>query len=69
MTRQSNTNPTPAEMEVFKYIAEGKRDAEIAQILGVSENTVRSRVYDAVLRIGAETRCHALVILVKDGKL
>lgn len=60
---------TPKEREVFKYLAEGKTDGDIAMILGISPNSVRGRVRDAVLRLGAETRCHALAMLVKEGKV
>jgi LuxR family quorum sensing-dependent transcriptional regulator len=69
MTRQIHSDPTPRELEVFKYLAEGKTDQDIAQILGISAHSVRGRVHDAVLRIGAVTRCHALALLVKEGKV
>lgn len=69
MTLHINAELTPKEREVFKYLAEGKTDRDIAGILGISEHSVRGRVHDAVLRIGAETRCHALAMLLRDGKL
>ena len=69
LVSQINSCLTPKEREVFKLLAEGKKDRDIAQLLGVSEHTIRGRVYDAVNRIGAESRCHALAILVREGKV
>jgi DNA-binding CsgD family transcriptional regulator len=57
------------ELQMFRYLAEGKRDVDIAQIEGVKYSTFRQHVVRAVERVGAATRCHAIALLVKSGKL
>lgn len=60
---------TARERLAFKYLAEGKRDHDIAMLLELSCSRVRNMFYEATHKMGAETRCHALAMLVKDGKL
>jgi DNA-binding CsgD family transcriptional regulator len=60
---------TARELEAFKYLAEGKRDADVAQILGVGVAQVRHLVWHGCIRLGAETRAQAVAMLAKSGKL
>jgi DNA-binding NarL/FixJ family response regulator len=60
---------TDRERLAFKYLAEGKRDHDIAMLLELSCGRIRQMFYEATHRLGAETRCHALAMLVKGGKL
>jgi DNA-binding CsgD family transcriptional regulator len=69
MGRHRRTDLTDKEREVFKYLAEGKLDSDIASIQGVTVETVRHRVFTGVLRMGAETRCHAIAMLIKKGSI
>ena len=50
---------TPREREVLHWIAEGKRDSEIALILGVSVRTVEQHVHVCLRKLGVETRAAA----------
>jgi DNA-binding CsgD family transcriptional regulator len=50
---------TPRECEVVVLIAEGKRDAEIAAILGCAPKTVSKHVEHLLAKLGAETRLAA----------
>lgn len=50
---------TPRECEVIFWIAQGKRDAEIAVILGASAKTVSKHVEHILEKLGAETRLAA----------
>lgn len=50
---------TPRECEVLAWIAEGKTNAEIAVILGMSHHTVKRHVEDILCKLGAETRTGA----------
>lgn len=52
---------TPRQSEVLNWVAAGKRDAEIAQIVGGSARTVSNHVYRILRRLGTETRTAAVV--------
>jgi DNA-binding CsgD family transcriptional regulator len=60
---------TDREHETFKYMAEGKRCQDIAAITGLSPKTVETHIYRGLKRLGAETPCHAVALLIKQGKL
>ncbi len=47
---------TVREAEILLWIAEGKRDAEIATILGIASRTVSKHVERILAKLGAETR-------------
>lgn len=51
---------TPRECEVVFWIAEGKRDAEIAAILGVATRTASKHVENVLRKLEAETRLAAV---------
>lgn len=51
---------TPREAEVLHWIAEGKRDAEIAIILGVAYRTVCKNVERILAKLGIENRVAAV---------
>jgi DNA-binding CsgD family transcriptional regulator len=50
---------TPREVEVVRWIGEGKRNAEIGVILGVSRRTVDKHVEHIFEKLGVETRTTA----------
>ena len=60
---------SPREMDVLKYVAEGKQRDEIAIILGISPETVKSRMKSLMAKLdttnapGAVHRAHELGIL------
>lgn len=60
---------TARELEAFKYLAEGKRAADVAQIMGVGRAQVYHLTWQGCVRLGAETPAQAIAMLVKDGKL
>lgn len=51
---------TDREVEVLRWIAEGKRDGEIAVILGIGVRTVNTHVSHILVKLGAETRSAAV---------
>ena len=51
---------TPRECEVLRWIWEGKRDREIATILGVSPRTVGNHAYNIFQKLNVETRTAAV---------
>lgn len=58
-TRLQQAGLTRRETEVLYWIAEGKRDAEIAHILGCASRTVSKHVETLLAKFGAETRLAA----------
>jgi len=53
---------TPRQREVFQWICEGKRDREIALILGISYRTVSVHVRAILNKLGVENRtCAAMM--------
>jgi DNA-binding CsgD family transcriptional regulator len=50
---------TRRELEVLHWVSEGKRDREIAMILGASARTVQTHVARILHKLGAETRTTA----------
>jgi len=52
---------TPREAEVLKWVAEGKRDGEIAVILGLSPRTVNHHLERIYRKLNVETRTAAAV--------
>lgn len=58
---------TPREMEICKYLAEGKKNVEIARILYLSEHTIKSHVSDIIAHLGAVNRTQVAYILGKEN--
>jgi DNA-binding CsgD family transcriptional regulator len=59
---------TPRECDVLVWIAEGKRDAEIGRILGISSRTVSKHVESLLQKLEAETRTAALARVAEKLK-
>jgi DNA-binding CsgD family transcriptional regulator len=60
-------NLTPREAEVASWMREGKRDKEIAVILGISSRTVEKHVHQVLEKMQVENRCSAISILSGNG--
>jgi DNA-binding NarL/FixJ family response regulator len=58
---------TPAEIEVLRLIAAGNANRQIADRLGVAEDTVKGRVRSILSKLGANDRTHAVMIALKRG--
>ena len=58
---------TPAEIEVLRLIAAGNANKQIADRLGVTEDTIKGRVKNILSKLGANDRTHAAIIGVKRG--
>jgi DNA-binding NarL/FixJ family response regulator len=58
---------TAAEVDVLRLIAAGKANKEIADLLSVTEATVKGRVKNILSKLGADDRTHAAMIAVKRG--
>jgi DNA-binding NarL/FixJ family response regulator len=58
---------TPREIDVLRMIAAGSANKEIAAQLSISEESVKSRVKNILLKLGANDRTHAVTIGLKRG--
>ena len=58
---------SPRELECLRWVANGKTDAEIAEILSISEATVKFHVNGARRKLGARNRAQATARLVLSG--
>ena len=58
---------TPAEVAVLQLIASGNANKQIAEELGVSEETIKGRVRSILSKLGANDRTHAAMIGVRRG--
>ncbi len=60
---------TTQELRCLKYVAQGKSDWAIAQILGLSQSTVHHHVESAKQRLDASTRVQAVVQALYGNQL
>src|SRR5262249_41100440 len=58
---------TGAEIDVLRLIAAGNANKQIADLLSVTEDTVKGRVKNILSKLGANDRTHAAVIGLKRG--
>jgi len=58
---------SPAEIDVLRLIASGHGNKQIADKLGITEDTVKGRVRNILSKLGANDRTHATTIGLKRG--
>ena len=56
---------TKREKEVFTLLVSNKTTKEIADILGISEKTVRNHISNTMQKLGVKGRAQAVVELIK----
>jgi DNA-binding CsgD family transcriptional regulator len=60
---------TPRERECLKWVAAGKTDWEISQILNISEQTAHGYVQNALAKQGARTRAQAVALAILSAQI
>jgi len=60
---------TPREVEVLSWLAKGKTNRDIGDILGLSPRTVNKHLEHAYAKLGVETRASAAALMTREGAL
>ncbi|WP_020398630.1 helix-turn-helix transcriptional regulator [Kordiimonas gwangyangensis] len=67
--RKTNKPLSPRELQCMQWAVKGKNSTEIAQILGLSNYTVRDHFKNAAQKLGASNRAQALTKLLLMGAI
>lgn len=67
MTLPADLPLTPRRLEVLRYAANGHTNAEIAQALWLSENSIKTHMQLACRTLGARDRANAVAIAMARG--
>ena len=65
----ANSGLTPRERDVLWLLAEGLRQAEIAERLAISPKTVASHIEHVLTKLGVHSRAEAVALAHRDGLL
>ena len=60
---------TKREKEVFDLLITNKTTKEIADILKISDKTVRNHISNAILKVGVKGRAQAVVEFLRLGEI
>jgi len=60
---------TKREKEVFELLVKNKTTKEIAEILFISEKTVRNHISNSMQKLGVKGRAGAVIELIKLGEI
>ena len=63
----SDEELTPREVEVLRKVAGGNRNRDIAELLSISEETVKVHIKHIMDKLGAKDRTQAIAIAVRRG--
>jgi LuxR family quorum sensing-dependent transcriptional regulator len=58
---------TPRQRDVLVLVAQGMSAREIADVLHIAKRTVDEHVDNAIRKLGAFNRTHAVAIALRDG--
>lgn len=60
---------TPREKEIFELLILNKTTKDVANILHISEKTVRNHISNVMQKLDVKTRYQAVIELLKMGEL
>jgi DNA-binding NarL/FixJ family response regulator len=58
---------TQRERQILTYIADGNTNKQIANILNISEQTIKNHVSAILRKLNANDRAHAVVLAIRRG--
>ena len=58
---------TRRETQILNHVAEGNTNKQIADILGISEQTIKSHVSAILRKLNANDRAHAVALAIRNG--
>ncbi len=58
---------TPRETQIVNRIATGNSNKQIAQVFGISEQTIKNHVTAILRKLNANDRAHAVVLAIRQG--
>jgi DNA-binding NarL/FixJ family response regulator len=58
---------TTREVEIVRLVADGQSNRDIAEVLGITESTVKVHVRHVMEKLGANDRTEAVVIAIRRG--
>jgi two-component system response regulator DegU len=58
---------TRRETQILNYVSEGNTNKQIADILGISEQTIKSHVSAILRKMNANDRAHAVALAIRNG--
>ena len=58
---------THREREILTYVADGNTNKQIANILTISEQTIKNHVSAILRKLNANDRAHAVVLAIRQG--
>lgn len=56
---------TPQERAVLRLLCQGRRNRDIAGVLGIAHSTVESHIHSILRKLGAANRTEAVVIAIQ----
>lgn len=60
---------TPREREILNLLAQGHTGEQVAELLVLSAETVKTHIRNAMVRLNATTRVHAVALGLRDGEI
>lgn len=67
--KEGGTDLTPRELDVLRYVVEGKTNGEIGVNLGISEKTIEKHLDTIFRKLGVASRVQAAVLAIRENLL
>jgi len=60
---------TKREREIFELLITGQTTKDVANLLNISDKTVRNHISNVILKLGVKGRSQAMIELIRMGEL
>jgi DNA-binding CsgD family transcriptional regulator len=68
-TNRHSHQLSPSEQRILLCLSVGLNNRMAADVLGVSEDTIRSQVASARAKLGAKNQAHAVALAIRSGQI